>query len=245
MLIANFTNYGEEITVDDELWQYDYGQKLQINGLSLPNVFEAHFFWKGLEEAKVTTGYTKDGVSCVDIPNEALKQRRAINVYIYLSTPEEGETVNKVIMSVNKRPEPEGFEIPKDIDLFHHTLTAVGEYTRQTKEAAQMADTRATESESWAHGHKLYPERDKDNAKYYADQAGKILEEVSGRTDLAKKDIDAYVKQKEKDLRGETGNVYFAAFKVVGGRLKMYSDSSVDKVRFCRKGSRLTYRLQI
>lgn len=78
------------------------------------------------------------------------------------------------MMFVNKRPEPEGFEIPEDIDLFHHTLTAVGEYTRQTKEAAQMADARATESESWAHGHKLYPERDKDNAKYYADQAKQV-----------------------------------------------------------------------
>ena len=50
----------------------------------------------------------------------------------------------------------------------------LGEYTRQTKEAAHIADTRATESESWAHGHKLYPERDKDNAKYYADQAKQV-----------------------------------------------------------------------
>lgn len=52
MLIANFTNYGEEITVDG-LWQYDYGQRLQINGLNLPDVFEVHLFWKGLEEAKL------------------------------------------------------------------------------------------------------------------------------------------------------------------------------------------------
>lgn len=164
MLIANFTNYGEEITVDG-LWQYDYGQRLQINGLNLPDVFEVHLFWKGLEEAKVVTGYSENNKFYVDIPNESLKQRQAITVYIYLSTPETGKTVNTVMMFVNKRPEPEGFEIPEDIDLFHHTLTAVGEYTRQTKEAAHMADTRATESESWAHGHKLYPERDKDNAK--------------------------------------------------------------------------------
>lgn len=173
MLIANFTNYGEEITVDG-LWQYDYGQRLQINGLNLPDVFEVHLFWKGLEEAKVVTGYTENNKFYVDIPNESLKQRQAITVYIYLSTPETGKTVNTVMMFVNKRPEPEGFEIPEDIDLFHRTLTAVGEYTRQTKEAAQMADARATESESWAHGHKLYPERDKDNAKYYADQAKQV-----------------------------------------------------------------------
>lgn len=128
MLIANFTNYGEEITVDG-LWQYDYGQRLQINGLNLPDVFEVHLFWKGLEEAKVVTGYTENNKFYVDIPNESLKQRQAITVYIYLSTPETGKTVNTVMMFVNKRPEPEGFEIPEDIDLFHHTLTAVGEYT--------------------------------------------------------------------------------------------------------------------
>lgn len=125
MLIANFTNYGEEITVDG-LWQYDYGQRLQINGLNLPDVFEVHLFWKGLEEAKVVTGYTENNKFYVDIPNESLKQRQAITVYIYLSTPETGKTVNTVMMFVNKRPEPEGFEIPEDIDLFHYTLTAVG-----------------------------------------------------------------------------------------------------------------------
>ena len=45
MLIANFTNYGEEITVDG-LWQYDYGQRLQINGLNLPDAFYSGRDWK-------------------------------------------------------------------------------------------------------------------------------------------------------------------------------------------------------
>ena len=59
----------------------------------------------------------------------------------------------------------------------------------------------------------------------------------------AKKEIDEYVSKKEHELKGETGNVYFAAFKVVNGRLKMYSDAELDKVRFVRAGSRLLYRL--
>lgn len=236
MLIANFTNYGEEITVDG-LWQYDYGQRLQINGLNLPNVFEVHFFWKGLEEAKVVTGYTENNKFYVDIPNESLKQRQAITVYIYLSTPETGKTVNTVMMFVNKRPEPEGFEIPEDIDLFHHTLTAVGEYTRQTKEASN-------EAESWAHGHPDFPDRAQDNAKFYAKQAEKEAASVPGRVEKGKKDIDEYVHQKEVDLKGETGNVFFATFCVVNGRLKMYSDPTVDKVCFQRTGSRLKYKLK-
>lgn len=245
MLLANFTGLGEEIEIENELWMYDYGQKLQITGLPLPEAFEVHFSWKDLEKAKVQIGTTVDGVSTVAIPDAALTQKSAVKAYIYLSTPEEGETTNLITMYISRRIQPEGFETPEATDLFHHTLAAVAEYQRQAETARDEAETSKKESESWAHGHVDFPSQDNDNAKYYAEHAGKILEEVSGRTDLAKKDIDAYVKQKEKDLRGDTGNVYFAAFKVVGGRLKMYSDPSVDKVRFCRKGSRLTYRLQI
>lgn len=224
MLIANFTNYGEEITVDG-LWQYDYGQRLQINGLNLPDVFEVHLFWKGLEEAKVVTGYTENNKFYVDIPNESLKQRQAITVYIYLSTPETGKTVNTVMMFVNKRPEPEGFEIPEDIDLFHHTLTAVGEYTRQTKEAAHIADTRATESESWAHGHKLYPERDKDNAKYYADQAKQSASDAEASKQVATQSeqninntvtaFDNHVEEKKSEAGTAINKVKDAAVKAV------------------------------
>ena len=84
MLIAEFSRRGEEIEIDDELWQYDYGQKIQIKGLNLPEIFEVHFSWKDLEKAKVVTGSTIDGISTVDIPNIALEQRRMITAYIYL-----------------------------------------------------------------------------------------------------------------------------------------------------------------
>lgn len=245
MIVANFTGPGEEIEIENELWMYDYGQRLQITGLALPETFEVHFAWKDREEALVQIGATVDGVSTVDIPNIALAQRSAIKAYIYLSTPEYGETTNLITMYVNKRAKPAGFEIPEDIDLFHHTLAVVAEYQRLAEEARKATENGVKESESWAHGHKAFPERDNDNAKYYAELAEKKLEEVSGRTDRAKKDIDVYVHGKEAELKGDTGNVYFAAFKVVNGRLIMYSDPAVDKVRFYRKGSRLSYRLQI
>ena len=130
MLAANFTGPGEEIEIENELWMYDYGQRLQITGLALPETFEVHFAWKDREEALVQTGATVDGISTVDIPNIALAQRSAIKAYIYLSTPEDGETTNLITMYVNKRAKPAGFEIPEDIDLFHHTLAVVAEYQR-------------------------------------------------------------------------------------------------------------------
>lgn len=244
VLVANFKEKDEEIELEG-LWQYDFGQKLQITGLGLPEIFEVHFFWQGLEKAKIVTGHTENEVSSVDIPNEALVQRRMITAYIYLSSAEEGETTNTVRMFVNKRPAPESFEVPEDIDLFHHTLITIAEYLRQTKIATNEANNSVIDAEAWAHGHLNHPERNEDNAKYYVEQAKWEATSVSGRAEEAKKDINKYVQQKEHELKGETGNVYFAAFRVVNGRLKMYSNQTVDKVCFRRTGSRLKYRLKI
>lgn len=173
MLIAKFHKKDEEIELNG-LWMYDYGQKLQIEGLDLPDVFEVHFVWKGLDNAKIVTGSTIDGVSTVDIPNEALTQKSTIKAYIYMSTSDEGETVNTVIMYLDRRISPEGFEAPEDVDLFHYTLAAANEYLRQTKVSEQNASDSAVEAESWAHGHESYPDRNTDNAKYYSEQAKQV-----------------------------------------------------------------------
>lgn len=245
MLVANFSRRGEEIEINEELWQWDYGQKIQITGLDLPEIFEVHFSWKDLETAKVVTGFTVDGVSTVDIPNAALQQKRMITAYIYISDREEGKTINTIYMLVSSRKAPEGFETPEDINLFHHTLAAVAEYQKQAAEARNEAEEKVLEAEAWAHGREDHPEQKEDNAKYYAVEARKAAESVPGRVEEGKRSIDNYVKQKETELKGATGNVFFAAFRVVAGRLKMYSDPTVDKVCFRRVGSRLKYRLKM
>ncbi len=244
MLIANFSRKGEEIEINEELWQWDYGQKIQITGLDLPEIFEVHFSWKDLETAKVVTGTTVDGISTVDIPNAALRQKRMITAYIYISNPEGGETANVIYTMVNSRKAPEGFETPEDVDLFHHTLAAAAEYQRRTEKAKNQAEAKAEEAESWAHGREDHPEQKEDNAKYYAGEARKAAESVPGRVEEGKRSIDNYVRQKETELKGDTGNVYFPSFRVVAGRLIMYSDPKADRIRFYRKGSRLMYRLK-
>lgn len=171
MLIAEFSHKGEEIEIENELWQYDYGQRIQIKGLDLPETFEVHFAWKDSEKAKVVIGSTVNGISTVDIPNVALEQRRTITAYIYLSGITEGETVNTIILSVNKRKAPENFGTPEDVDLFHHTLAAIAEYQRQAKESEKQAAARSADAEAWAHGREDHPDQEQDNAKYYAEQA--------------------------------------------------------------------------
>ena len=123
--------------------------------------------------------------------------------------------------------------------LYEQLMTAFGE-------AKQTVIDSAKESESWAHGHTDYPDRKRDNAAYYATEAKNAAEGIDGRVEEGKRDIDKYVKEKEASLKGETGNVYFAAFNVTKkGRLIMYSDPSVDKIRFDRERSRLKYKLAL
>lgn len=239
LIIANLENTYTKI---GGAWQYDYGQVLRLQKARLPTCVEVHFSYdEKCGEAITRIATTKDGVTDVVIPDSMLENNDTeddykIYAFVYLSNPEGGETEYKIAISVKSRPRPEAFEKQEDTELFREAIKAVNE----SSETAQMA---AKESESWAHGHADYPDREKDNALYYAKIAKDETEKIKGKVTDSKRDIDRYVEKKKEDLKGETGNVRFAAFKVVNGRLKMYSDPKVDKVRFVRSGSRLTYRL--
>ena len=225
-------------------WQYDYGQILRIQGLDLPKVVEIHFSLEETGGTSVTRiGTTKDSVTDVTIPDSMLEnhesdQNYKIYAFIYLSENNSGNTERKITIPVKARPKPEVPGTPEEPELFRKAVEAVSE-------AAGRAEKAQEQAEAWTHGHEKHPECDTDNAKYYAKQAKKETASISGRVENGKKDIDSYIRQKKADLKGETGNVFFAAFRVVAGKLKLYSDPAVDKVRFRRTGSRLKYRLKM
>lgn len=241
IVTANFSA-GEKSVWATGLDQYDYGAVLRIQGLHLPPAVEIHFCLQktgGVAPRRV--GTTKDGVTDVVIPDSMLEngdttQDYSIYAWVYLTDETSGSTERKITMKVRSRSKPEAFDRPDDAELFREAIAAVNE-------ASERAETAEKSAEGWAHGHEDYPERDEDNAKYYAGKAKDIIAEIPGQVEDAKKHIDGYVAGKEHELKGETGNVYFAAFKAVNGRLKMYSDPEIDKVRFVRIGSRLMYRL--
>lgn len=224
------------------LWQWDYGQILRIQGLNLPSMVEIHF---SLQETGGTSanrvGVTKDGVTDVIIPDSMLENDGATRNYdmfafVYLTDDTSGQTEYKIKLQVKSRPKPEAPGGGENPNIFHEAVQKV-------KESADKAAESEKQAEGWAHGREDLPERAQDNAKYYAGQAADTAAKIPGRVEEAKEEIDRYVQGKEEQLKGDTGNVYFATFKVVNGRLKMYSDPEVDKVRFVRIGSRLFYRL--
>lgn len=95
-------------------WQYDHGQILRIQGLTLPAAVEIHFSLTDTGGESVTRiGITKDNVTDVIIPNSMLENDGAtenynIYAYIYLTEPGSGETKYKITISVKSRPKPEG-----------------------------------------------------------------------------------------------------------------------------------------
>ena len=224
-------------------WQYDYGQILRIQGLNLPKAVEIQFSLTEKSGESITRiGTTKDGATDVLIPDSMLEketnQNYSMYAFIYLSDVTSGNTEYRIAIMVNTRPKPEIPGPPEEPEIFRETIEAVNQ-------AADRSEKARDQAEAWAHGRGDHPEQKEDNAKYYAVEARKAAESVPGRVEEGKRSIDNYVKQKETELKGDTGNVFFAAFRVVAGRLKMYSDPTVDKVCFRRVGSRLKYRLKM
>lgn len=184
MITAVFTDNSDYARATG-LWQWDYGQRLRIEGLKLPAAVEIHFaLTEQSGDAIPRVGTTKDGVTEVVIPDSMLENQAAgatyeIYAWIYLADKTFGETIKRISMQVKRRPKPEGFDTPEDAELFREAIEAVNasadraETAREGAEAAQEAAEAA---------------------------AGKIEGEISGAGQIAeqvKQDADAVAKDKQ------------------------------------------------
>lgn len=85
------------------LWQYDYGQILQIKGIDLPEMYEVHFANSENGNSKTSIG----DVNGVPIPDEYLDSGDDIFAWVYLHTGvNDGETEYKIHIPVKTRAFP-------------------------------------------------------------------------------------------------------------------------------------------
>lgn len=210
MVIVNFSEENMYPDYYPEIWQYDYGQILRIQGLNLPPAVEIHFaLQKTGGTSKNRIGITKDGVTDVPIPDSMLENEDEtkdydIYAFIYITDETSGQTEYRIALKVKARPKPEipgGGDNP---DIFHEAVEAVS----KAMEAAAESERRA---EGWAHGREDLPERAEDNAKYYAGKAHedaeqtttdrkeveRLVESVSGIEEQVEK-VDGLTKQAQK-----------------------------------------------
>lgn len=92
----------DQTTFTRSVWQYDYGQILQITGAELPPAVEVQFsLYEKSGETITRVATTTDGVTEVQIPNELLKREGCkgdyfIYAYIFVSDEKSGNTKKRI-----------------------------------------------------------------------------------------------------------------------------------------------------
>ena len=126
MLEAIFNETTITVTLTG-LFQWDFGQKLYIKGLSLPEVLEVHFANNREKEAIVRTAITQGDYSVVSIPDEMLEKNADIIAYVYLVGNDYGETIRSVILKIEPRLKPHNYvsAYPDAEILLHDVLDKI------------------------------------------------------------------------------------------------------------------------
>ena len=118
-LHAVFTRNQNEVTTG-ELFQWDIGQQLCIEGLSgIDENTEVHFANNRMIQAIVKTGTFEDNALTVDIPNEFLQSGGVIHgrawVYVNENTAV-GQTIRTINIPIVPRARPNDYVSPEDPD---------------------------------------------------------------------------------------------------------------------------------
>lgn len=131
------------------LWQYDYGQILRIQGLSLQKAVKIDFSLSETGSESVSrVGITKDSITDVPIPDSMLENGDTtmdydIYAFVYIEDETSGKTTHRITMPVTSRPKPEAFDTPEDAQLFKDAIAAVNESAGRAETAEKLAEEKA------------------------------------------------------------------------------------------------------
>ena len=121
---------GQNTATVSGLYQWDYGQVLEIESTDLGNMIgEVHFACSSMSEAIVVSCNFTEGVGTVTIPDECLEQSSTISAWIYEIAGTQGRTRKVVTIPVTARTRPSaGRDIPTEIsDQYTQLITEVNE----------------------------------------------------------------------------------------------------------------------
>lgn len=139
-----------------DLWQWDYGQTLRIQGVKLPAAVEVQFSTtERIGETVTRIGVTKEGVTEVPIPDTLLEgggttQDYTIYAFVYIENGDSGKTEYRVSMKVRARPKPEAHATPEEGELFRQAIVAVTESADRAESAKNAAEEAAGSAQASA-----------------------------------------------------------------------------------------------
>lgn len=213
-----------------DVWQYDYGQILRIQGLDLPTAVEVDFAVAGASESIARIGTTKDGVTDVVIPDSLIETGKNLVAYIYLRDAESGNTEYQIDMLVTKRAKPEAYDRPEDKELFGQAIEAVNTAADRAEKARQTAQEAATKTGQDAE----QTAQDRVEVAKMVETVTDISEQVKKVEDLSNKAQAAATKteadaQRTAEDRAEVGKM-LETVKDVSEQVKTV-DESVRKAK--------------
>lgn len=141
---VNIPNDRNTATIDG-LYQWDYGQVLEIESTDLGTMIgEVHFACSSMSEAIVVSCNFTNGVGTVTIPNDCLEQSSTITAWVYEIAGTQGRTRKAITIPVTARTRPSaGHDIPTEItDQYTQLITNVNE-TIDKLENGQIAVKKA------------------------------------------------------------------------------------------------------
>ena len=157
MITAKF-NPNSNYAIAPGLWQWDYGQILQVSGTDITENIEIHFSLSGVGgEAEVLIAVYDDDTDTlnVHIPGHLLAHQtnKDYNIYafIYFNSGSEGETVYKIVFPIKARPKPIDYDDTAD-DAFNATLAEAVQQVNDAKESARTYANEARQSAESALG---------------------------------------------------------------------------------------------
>ena len=160
-----------------DLWQWDYGQTLRIQGVKLPAAVEVQFSTtERIGETVTRIGVTKEGVTEVPIPDTLLEgggttQDYTIYAFVYIENGDSGKTEYRVSIKVRARPKPEAHATPEEGELFRQAIVAVAESADRAESAKKSAEASADEAKT---------------SKENAETAAKVAEAVKTKAETAR-----------------------------------------------------------
>lgn len=120
---------GETSKSTSELYQWDYGQTLEIEAIDLPSLVEVHFACTNMSEAIVRVCNVEDGIARVTIPDTCLEQPSPITAWVYEIDGATGHTSKTITIPVVARKRPSTTTAPtqEQTDKYTELITEVND----------------------------------------------------------------------------------------------------------------------
>lgn len=190
MIKVHFETPEQEVARAYNVYQYDWGQRLQVTGLEsldLPNHTEVHFAIEDEETAITRVATVSHGILVVDVPFKCLQYAKQItaDIYVINEDADGGQTIKRIYFTPRGKAKPDDDVTPDEeriVDTLVRELNAATEQAQIDVKAAADSKTAAANSAASAQKSAQAAADSKTAAAESAQAAAKSEQNVADNT---------------------------------------------------------------